>query len=272
MKARAQSLILEGKEKAAETVRQDLFAEQSARRLYTTNKRDLLIQEFIAPQGTEGDRNATGSQRASRLPILRNRISSYLFEYIRGFHVATHFVGEREGAEMLVKYAEPLPLLVKIFNAADEQWPERFGPAATGRMELPVIEHYLLASGGSPVWVNEYHLYAFNLLKPDEFKQVNRLASKVNAVLRGLSERRDLFLSGLQLSFGRFNDQVIVTGELSNLTCRFEESPSSARAGNHAHPASVPQPPPGPQASQTWIESDSEEGLERLYSRLKLNG
>lgn len=266
MKARAQSLILEGKEKAAELVRQELFAEQSARRLYTTNKRDLLIQEFIAPQGTEGDRKANGKTSASRLPILRNRISSYLFEYLRGFHVSTHFVGEREGAEMLVKYAEPLPLLVKVFNAAEEDWPERFGPGATGRMELPVIEHYLLASGGSPVWVNEYHLYAFNLLKPDEYRQVNRLASKVNAVLRGLSERRDLFLAGAQLSFGRFNNQVIVTGELSNLTCRFEDSPSSTRAGNAVQALRAPQGPPAP------IETASEEGLERLYNRLKLNG
>jgi phosphoribosylaminoimidazole-succinocarboxamide synthase len=257
MKARAQSLILEGRENAAETVREELFAEQPARRLYRTNKRDLLIQEFIAPQGSDGDRQENGKQQNSRLPLLRNRISSYLFEYLRGFHVSTHFVGEREGAEMLVKFAEPLPLLVKVFNAAEEWWPERFGPGATGRMELPVIEHYLVGSGGEPSWVNEYHLYAFNLLKPDEFKQVNRLASKVNAVLRGLSDRRDLFLSGVHLSFGRYNNQVIVTGELSNLTCRFDESSPTNRAGNAAH-----RP----------VEASPEEALERLYNRLKLNG
>jgi phosphoribosylaminoimidazole-succinocarboxamide synthase len=257
MKARAQSLILEGKEIATETVRQELFAEQPARRLYKTNKRDLLIQEFIAPQGSDGDRSGNGKNKPSRLPTLRNRLSSYLFEYLRGFHVATHFVGEREGAEMLVKYAEPLPLQVKVFNAAEEGWTERFGPGATGRMEPPVVEHYLVASGGSPVWVNEYHLYAFNLLKPDEFRQVNRLASKVNAVLRGLSERRELFLAGVQLSFGRLNNQVIATGELSNLTCRFQEPASPNRAVNSAYKP---------------MDASSEEGLERLFNRLKLNG
>jgi phosphoribosylaminoimidazole-succinocarboxamide synthase len=257
MKARAQSLTLAGTEIAAETVREDLFLEQPARRLYRTNKRDLLIQEFIAPQGTGGDRDAAAKPQGGRLPLLRNRISSYLFEYLKGFHVSTHFVGAREGTEMLVKFAEPLPLMVKIFNAAEEGWPERFGPGAAGRMELPVIEHYLLASGGPPVWVNEYHLYAFNLLKPDEFRQVNRLASKVNAVLRGLSDRRDLFLAGIQLSYGRYNDQVILTGELSNLTCRFEEPATAGRAANAAYKP---------------VEASSEAGLERLYNRLKLNG
>jgi len=257
MKARAQSLTLAGKEETAETVREDLFAEQPARRLYRTNKRDLLIQEFIQPHGADGDRNGQSGSQGGRLPLLRNRISSYLFEYLKGFHVSTHFVGAREGVEMLVKFAEPIPLMVKVFNAAEENWPERFGPGATGRMELPVIEHYLVASGGPPVWVNEYHLYAFNLLKPDEFKQVNRLASKVNAVLRGLSDRRDLFLAGIQLSYGRYNNQVILTGELSNLTCRFEEQAAGARGSN---------------GSSKPVDTSSEPGLERLYNRLKLNG
>lgn len=256
MKARAQSLILEGKEHAAETVRQDIFLERPGHRLYKTNKHDLLIQEFVAPPGSDGDRDVTMSH--GRLPILRNRISSYLFEYLKGFHVATHFVGVRDGAEMLVKSAEPLPLLVKVFNAAEDDWPARFGPGAAGKIEPPVIEHYLVGSGDAPAWVNEYHLYAFNFLKPDEFKHINRLASKVNAVLRGLSERRDLFLAGLGLSFGRLNDQVIVTGELSNLTCRFEESHSTSRA------AVIP--------GSRIEETDSEQGLERLYNRLKLNG
>lgn len=257
MKARAQSLTLAGKETSAETVREDLFTEQPARRLFRTNKRDLLIQEFIAPQGTNGDTDGSDRHQGGRLPLLRNRISSYLFEYLKGFHVATHFVGAREGTEMLVKFAEPLPLVVRVFNAAEERWVERFGPGARGRMDLPVIEHYLVASGGPPVWVNEYHLYAFNLLKPDEFRQVNRLASKVNAVLRGLSDRRDLFLADIQLSYGRYNDQVILTGELSNLTCRFEESSTGGRGGNGA---------------STPVEASSEAELERLYNRLKLNG
>jgi hypothetical protein len=76
-------------------------------------------------------------------------------------------------------------------------------------------------------------------------------------VLRGLSDRRELFLAGAQLTFGLYNNQVIVTGELSNLTCRFQESHAANRG-------EVPAYKP--------VETSTEEGLERLYSRLKLNG
>lgn len=252
MKAQAQSLILEGKENAAETVRKELIAEQPGRRIYRTNKRDFLIQEFVPPPPTNGDRKNPNPA----LPILRNRISTYLFEYLKGFHVPTHYLKALEGPEMLVKSADPIPLIVRVFNLPEDDWQARFGVEAA-RLEFPVIEHHFPGSGGAPSWVNEYHLYAFNLVKPDEFRQVNRLASKVNAVLRGLCERRDLTLAKTSLTFGRYNDQVILTGELSNVTCSFLENPGPNRGGN---------------GSYKPIDGSTEESLERLHGRLKLNG
>lgn len=252
MKARALSLVQEGKEGAAETVREELLSEHPGRRIYRTNKRDFLIQELVAPP-VNGDKKTPSPS----LPVLRNRISAYLFEYLKGFHVPTHFLKALEGAEMLVKCTDPIPLVVRVYNVPEDDWQVRFGLEEASRMEFPVIEHYLPGSGNSATWVNEYHLYAFNLLKPEEFRQVNRLASKVNAVLRGLCDRRDLALAWAKLSFGRYNDQVILTGELSHLTCRFLEAPASHR---------------GAGAAMKPVDSGTEEGLERLYGRLKLNG
>lgn len=253
MKAQAQSLLLESKESGVETLRQEIFASQPGRNLYRTNKRDLLIQEFTASAPSNGRKK--GGLRDST--VLRNEISTYLFEYLRGFHVATHFLGARPGAEMLVKSADPIPLLVRIFNVAEDDWPERFGMPASAHLEFPVIEHYLLGEGRAPALVNEYHLYALNLLKPDELKQINRLGSKVNAVLRGLCDRRELAPADLKLSFGRYNNQIILTGELSPATIRFLDASPANRKGNGAH---LP------------VDTRTDEALEGLYSRLKLNG
>lgn len=253
MKAQAQSLLLEGKESGAETIRQEIFASQPGLTLYRTNKRDLLIQEFTAPAGPNGRKK--GGTRDSG--VLRNLISTYLFEYLKGFHVATHFLGARPGAEMLVKSAEPVPLLVRIFNVAEDDWPERFGMPAAAHLEFPVIEHYLAGTDRAPALVNEYHCYALNLLKPDELKQINRLGSKVNAVLRGLCERRELAPADLKLSFGRYNNQIILTGELSPATIRFLDASPARRKGNGA---ALP------------VDTQTDEGLEGLYGRLKLNG
>ncbi|HLF14436.1 MAG TPA: phosphoribosylaminoimidazolesuccinocarboxamide synthase [Bacteroidota bacterium] len=253
MKAQAQSLLLEGKENVAETVRKEIFAGQPGRNLYRTNKRDLLIQEFTMPVPSNGkNRNGPADSR-----VLRNEISSYLFEYLRGFHVPTHYVGPRPGAEMLVKFADPIPLIVRVFNVPEAGWSDRFGTAATERLEFPVIEHYLAGNGAALTWINEYHLYAFNLVKPEEFRQVNRLASKVNAVLRGLCERRELALGDTGMTFGRYNNQVILTGELSPVTCRFLEASPVNRKGNGTY---------------TPVETGSDEAFGSLCARLKLNG
>lgn len=253
MKAQAQSLLLEGKESGAETIRGEIFATQPGRTLYRTNKRDLLIQEFTAPAPPNGKKK--GGPRDSA--VVRNEISTYLFEYLKGFHVTTHFLGSRPGPEMLVKSAEPVPLIVRIFNVAEDDWSERFGITANGLLEFPVIEHHLTGEGRTPALVNEYHLYALNLLKPDELKQMNRLTSKVNAVLRGLCERRELSPADLKLTFGRYNNQIILTGELSPSTIRFLDVSPANRKGNGA-----------------WMPVDTrtDEALEALCSRLKLNG
>ena len=63
----------------------------------------------------------------------------------------------------------------------------------------------------------------------EEFRQMNRIATKVNAVLRGLCDRRSLSLSELNLTFGRLKGQPILCGELSPVTCHFLDASSEQK-------------------------------------------
>ena len=87
---------------------------------------------------------------------------------------------------------------------------KRFGSKGSATLEFPVIEHYYTGGRRGPQWINEYHAYAFNLLVPEEYKQINRMASKVNAVLRGLCDRRHLYVANLQLAFGKYFMEVML--------------------------------------------------------------
>jgi len=98
---------------------------------------------------------------------------------------------------------------------------KRFGMKGLTTLDFPVIEHYYTIGRRLPQWINEYHAYALHLLTPEEYKQINRIASKVNAVLRGLCDRRQLFVANVQLVFGRFKGQIVVGDELSPFTCHF---------------------------------------------------
>lgn len=184
---------------------------------YASGKPDLLIQQFPS-NGSDNGKKRTRQKDAG---ALRNEISSYLFEYLNGFHIPTHFVGRLSDAEMTVKRIEFMPIGVRIYNLADERLRARFGVGSDVALEFPIFEHYFTDSSGRQTWINEYHVYALGLATPEEFKQLNRLASKVNAVLRGLCERRQLALAEMFLSFGRLNKQIVLADELSHMTCRF---------------------------------------------------
>lgn len=255
MKSRAQTLLEESRKSIAEPVKKELFARGEGNSLYRTNRRDLLIQE-LTPLAT-----ANGKKRPSArdINILRAEISSYLFEYLRGFHIPTHFVSPLPGAEMLVKYAEPIPLAIRVYNTPDEEMTKRLGwPTADGTpsLEFPIVEHALIRADGTATWVNEYHVYALGIATPEELKQINRVTLKVNAVLRGLSDRRELGLNDLRLTFGRYNGQIVLTGELSPVNCSFVDV---SRGSSSGRPSFKPGTP------------GSEEAIDGLCGRLKLN-
>ena len=217
MRPQSQSALLEEAGRVAKSGKRVLIGERSGKYLYDSNTPDLVIQEF-ADNGTE---NGKRRNRSKELSALRNEISSYLFEYLDGFGIPTHFVSRLTETEMMVKRTELIPVTLSIYNIAARSLAQRFDLKEGELLEFPVFEYFHIAKDKSPNWINEYHLYSFDILTPDELKQINRIASKVNAVLRGLCDRRHLVLAYLQLEFGRSKEQIVLSDELSPITCHF---------------------------------------------------
>ncbi len=217
MKQPVQTLPETSAPSVARTARGELICERNGKHLYQTDSPDLAIQEFSTNGVDEGKKRSKPREADS----LRNEISAYLFEYLEGFHIPTHFVGVISDTRMKVRRMEAVPLTVKVYNAATPLLAKRFGIREGQKLEFPVIEHYFRAEDPSTTWLNEYHVYAFGITTAEEFKQINRTASKVNAVLRGLCNRRQLMLAELTLEFGRSKGQILLGDELSPVTCHF---------------------------------------------------
>lgn len=217
MRQQVQSLLENSAAKVARTAKGEIICERNGKHLYHSEKPDLAIQEFASNGIEEGKKRS----RSRELDGLRNEISAYLFEYLEGFHIPTHFVSVVSETRMLVRRMETIPLVVKMYNSANTALTKRFGMKEGLRLEFPVIEHYYMSGDRSLSWINEYHAYAFGIATAEEFKQINRAASKINAVLRGLCDRRQLMLADLQLEFGRSKGQIILGDELSPSTCHF---------------------------------------------------
>jgi phosphoribosylaminoimidazole-succinocarboxamide synthase len=192
----------------------ELMRDDGGKRIFRGDSPEYLIQEF----SQNGPAETTGDGQ------IRNEISSYLFEYLGGFHIPSHFVDKLSPTEMLVRKSDLLPVTVCVWNAGHPLLSSRYGLADNGMFEFPVIEHYFLRSDGVKTLVNDYVLAALAVVSPEEFKQINRIASKTNAVLRALAERRHLMLHSAELHFGRINGQIILTDEVSPLTCRFVDA------------------------------------------------
>lgn len=187
--------------------------------LYQTDNPDFLIMEFKA-----------GAGRKKSQAALRNEISSYLFEYLEGFQVNTHFAKKVSDTEMQVRKLHMFPIIVKVFNIATGSLAKRFDTKDGTALSFPVIECvYKNRDLGFP-WINESHVAALNLATPDEFRAMTRLASKVNAILRALCERRDLILAALSLEFGRHKGQILLGDELTPSTCLVWDKSAKTRA------------------------------------------
>ncbi len=218
MKHEAPTLLVDTPGKSSTTQKREVIGEREGITLYHSEKPDLIIQEFREASSGEHGKSSLSTQE---IHALRNDISSYLFEYIEGFRIGTHFVSKFSTTAMVVKRTEMMPLIVRVYNSGSGSLFKRFGTKNNSALEFPVIEHYFIGGRRGPQWINEYHAYAFNLLTPEEYKQINRIASKVNAVLRGLCDRRQLYIANLQLAFGKYKDQIILGDELSPFTCHF---------------------------------------------------
>jgi len=194
-------------------------------------KPGMLIQHFKDSNAEEGQR-----KRASQnsVAVLANEISTYLFGYLEGFRIPTHFVEKVSEADMLVHKLVMFPLEVQVHNVAAGSYARRFGLKEGLELSFPVIEHhYKKPDLGNPL-VNEFHIYSMGVATPEQLRAINRLASKANVVLRSFFERRGLKLVSFVLEFGLSGSQIMIGDEISPRTCVLSDLQSKAKTGKHS--------------------------------------
>lgn len=148
------------------------------------------------------------------------RFSEALFRYLESYNVSHHFLSMEDEARMRVKRLEMLPFTVRVRNIATADLTRHF-PVPEGQvLESPVTEWLFKRPGDVAVPVNASHCLAFKLATEDELRAVDRMASKINAVLRSFFDRRDIQLVDAELEFGRHQGQIVLGDEISPDNCR----------------------------------------------------
>src|SRR5437870_1381005 len=120
----APSLIEAPVVKTVTSEKRELIGRREGKTLYHSEKPDLIIQEFLVDVPGEPENQVLFTQQIS---ALRNEISSYLFEYIEGFRIPTHYVSKFSHTAMVIKRTEMIPLIVRVYNAPSGSLMKRFG-------------------------------------------------------------------------------------------------------------------------------------------------
>ena len=206
--------------------------EGSTKKLFSTSHPDYLFMEF------KNDLPVRDKKKSLKI---RNKaqnnqfVSTYTFQFLESYHVPTHFVGKHDEKSMIVKKLEMIPVLVVVKNIAAGPFAKTFKLEEGHLLSTPIIEFYLKDARLGFPFINEYHLYAFGHSHQDEVKLVQRLAAKINALLKNFFDRRGYKLIECTLEFGRYHNGIIMGDEITLETMKVWEISGDRKMDKEIH-------------------------------------
>src|SRR5437867_12729234 len=119
--------------------KRELIYEGKAKRVYTTDNPDLVIQYF------KDDATAFNAKKRGTIVskgILNNQMSEAFFCLLEREGVPTHFVRRLNDREMLVKRLEIIPVETVVRNIVAGSMAKRLGREEGEKLKHPIVEYY----------------------------------------------------------------------------------------------------------------------------------
>lgn len=142
------------------------------------------------------------------------KICSFFFEYISQFHIVSSYKDSINENTLLFYETNDFPFNIKVLNNLDERNSKLFGKKELEHLQIPIYEFHYGATENSVI--SESHIISLNLATIEEIKNMLRISTKVNAVIRSFFERRNVHLVELFLKFGKADDKILLTGDFSS--------------------------------------------------------
>ena len=140
-------------------------------------------------------------------------INSFFMDYLKGYHIPSGFVKSHDKKALTFIRHERFPFYVKILNLVDKRTAKVFGKKEGESLNLPVFEFHFL--NGKDSMVTESHLITFDICTNEDIRLMNRICSKVNAVLKFFFERRNVLLSEVNCFFGKSEDKIYLVDDFT---------------------------------------------------------
>jgi phosphoribosylaminoimidazole-succinocarboxamide synthase len=198
--------------------KRELIYEGKAKKLYTTDDPDLLVQYF------KDDATAFNAKKRGTIEekgVINNRMSEIFFLLLEKEGVKTHFVKRLSDREMLVRRLEIIPVETVVRNIVAGSLAKRLGMEEGRDLPRPVVEYYYKSDPLDDPMIVEDHVLVFGFATEDELRKIREMALKVNDVVRRFLDARGILLVDAKFEFGRHKGQVLLGDEICPDTCRF---------------------------------------------------
>jgi len=199
-------------------VKRELIYEGKAKKIYTTDDPDLVIQYF------KDDATAFNAQKRGTIHdkgVVNNRMSEIFFRLLADNGVPNHFVQRLNDREMLVKRLDIIPVETIVRNLVAGSLAKRLGIEEGREIARPIVEYcYKSDALGDPM-INDDQAIALGWATEAELAEIRRLALCSNDVLKRFLDARGILLVDMKFEFGRHKGQVLLGDEICPDTCRF---------------------------------------------------
>jgi len=187
-----------------------IVSKGSSKVLYSLPQDDILLTEFRSEIAIDGKKVFKVKER----PKIAAELQAFIYAYLETYQIPTHFFSQ-SGGELLVKRLNIIPVEITVRNLASHSFAKRFKHFKSGQLlDFPIFE-YLLKNEVGESFVNDTHLYALQILSPDDFRTMTRLASKIDAVMKSFFERRGFTLVDITMKFGKHKGMIMLGDEIS---------------------------------------------------------
>ena len=200
--------------------KRELLYEGKAKKLFTTDDKDLVISEF------KDDLTAfNGLKKSSEAGkgALNNKISTELFKLLESKGIQTHFVKMLDDNHMLHKRVDVILIEVIVRNIATGSLSKNLGIEDGKVLPFTLVEFdYKNDELGDPK-LNDQHALILGLVDfQDELDKIRRMARQINDILRPYFADKGLNLVDFKLEFGKDSSgNIILVDEISPDNCRF---------------------------------------------------
>lgn len=195
--------------------------EGKAKKVFETDDPKVVMVEY------KDDATAFNGLKKGQIAgkgVINNKMSNMMFKLLEKHGVETHLIEEIDDRKTFVRKVEIVPLEVIVRNVAAGSFSKRYGvPEGTPLKSMGFEFSYKNDDLGDPM-INDWYALAMGLATREEIDAIQKMAFKVNDVLKEYFLSIGVDLIDFKLEFGRYDGRIILADEISPDTCRFWDS------------------------------------------------